>query len=348
MIDWLTLVAPMPHDAPIGGGVFLSIAPDGSIEWLTTRRKSVEGSYSSKLTVRTDPTTLERCSHIEISANPVRWFQGHNLWGTEDLPALAVAFLEEVAQVLEIPVADATRAAWHRGEIQVRRVDVTESFHLENLGEVLAWLRSAEQTAHLAHRGRGQLVKGSTLYFGQNSRRWTLKMYAKGQELRDKKNRRGVTEDLPWAREWADRALRAELTIRSMELKRLGLSSVKDWASVDGPPVNVGALLLDKLGSLTMTTTQTLDSATMESLRPALRLVVQSWESGADLRATLPRATFYKYRADLLPHGIDIATRLPKEISNVVPLYRVLEAKPAPVPDWAVGTPLYFEPRRIA
>jgi hypothetical protein len=32
----------------------------------------------------------------------------------------------------------------------------------------------------------------------------------------------------------------------------------------------------------------------------------------------------------------------------VVPLYRVLEAKPVQVPDWATGTPLYFEPRRVA
>jgi II/X family phage/plasmid replication protein len=60
------------------------------------------------------------------------------------------------------------------------------------------------------------------------------------------------------------------------------------------------------------------------------------------------KSGFYKYRAELLPHGIDIATLMPKEVSNVVPLYRVLEAKPAQVPEWAIGTRLYFEPRRVA
>jgi II/X family phage/plasmid replication protein len=64
------------------------------------------------------------------------------------------------------------------------------------------------------------------------------------------------------------------------------------------------------------------------------------------LRVILPRKTFYRYRKQLQEHGIDIAVRQPHEDrSNVVPLMRVLEAKPAPIPDWAYGTHLLFEPR---
>jgi II/X family phage/plasmid replication protein len=99
---------------------------------------------------------------------------------------------------------------------------------------------------------------------------------------------------------------------------------------------------------MTMTTTRAISAELLESLRPALRVAVQAWEGGSDLRAVLPHRTFYKYRSELLPHGIDIATLLPKDVSNVVPLHRVLEAKPVSVPAWAIGTPLYFEPRRIA
>jgi II/X family phage/plasmid replication protein len=74
-----------------------------------------------------------------------------------------------------------------------------------------------------------------------------------------------------------------------------------------------------------------------------------AWESGADLRAVLSRPTFYRYRAELLPHGVDIAVSMPKEaVSNVVPLYRVLEAKPVSAPEWASGTALFWEPRRSA
>lgn len=349
MIDWLSIVAPLPHAAPICSGHVVSVGSDGQVEWQTVKRLAVAGSFSTGLQVRTATHTADRCSHVEISGNPVKWFQGHNLWGSDDVPSLVVATLDAIAAALGIDVAPETRAAWLAGLVQVTRVDVTESFHLDNRGQVLAWLRAAEQTAHLSHRGRGQLVKGSTLYFGKNSRRWSLKLYAKGQEIEAKGHGQDAVLALPAARAWADRTLRAELTLRSLELKRLGLGAVTAWLPVDGVPFDVSRLLRERLGDMTMTTTNNLPAETLDALRPALRMAVQSWESGADLRAMLPKATFYKFRSELLPHGIDIATIQPREaVSNVVPLHRVLEARPVSVPEWAVGTPLYFEPRRIA
>lgn len=349
MIDWLSVVAPLPHAAPICSGHVVSVGADGVVEWQTVKRQTVAGSYSTGLQVRTCTHTADRCTHVEISGNPVKWFQGHNLWGTDDLPSLFVAMMEAVAAALGVEVSAATRSEWHAGNAQVTRADVTESFHLDNRPQVLSWLRAGEQTAHLPHRGRGQLVKGSTLYFGKNSRRWSLKLYSKGQEIEAKGHGQDSILSLPHARAWADRTLRAELTLRSLELKRLGLGTVTAWLPVDGVPFDVLALLHERLGNMTMTTTTALSAEVLDTLRPALRLAVQSWESGADLRAMLPKATFYKFRAELLPHGIDIAMLQPREaVSNVVPLHRVLEAKPVGVPDWAVGTSLYFEPRRIA
>lgn len=349
MIDWLTMVVPMRHAAPLNAGHVISIEPGGAIEWRTDKRLQVEGSHDARLSVRTATHTADPCTHVEIKGNPVKFFQGHNLWGTDDLPALAVATCHAVADLLGIVPAPDDVARWLAGDIRLTTVDVTESFHLNNRGEVLAFLRSAEQTAHLAHRGRGQLVKGSTLYFGRNSRRWALKLYAKGPEIERKGHRQEIILALPSAKAWADRTLRAELRVMSMELRRLKLDHVRDWFSLDELPSAVTARMLrDRFEGMTMTTTAHLSAEVMDGLRPALRVAVQAWESGSDLRASLPHRTFYKYRKELLPHGIDIATRMPREVSNVVPLYRVLEAKPAQVPDWAVGTPLYFEPRRVA
>ena len=349
MIDWLTMVVPLRHGAPLNAGHVVSINPDGSIDWQTAKRLHVEGSHDSRISVRTATHTPDPCTHVEIKGNPVKFFQGHNLWGTDDLPALAVETCFAVAAMLGITPSPDDVASWFAGDIRLTCVDVTESFHLDNLGQVLAFLRSAEQTAHLAHRGRGQLIKGSTLYFGKNSRRKSLKLYAKGPEIERKGHRQEAVLALPSAKAWADKTLRAELRLLSMELRRLGLDHVRDWLPVDGlPSVVTSELLRDVFGGMTMTTTAHLSAEVMESLRPALRAAVQAWEAGADLRATFPHRTFYKYRAELLPHGIDIATRMPREVSNVVPLYRVLEAKPAQVPEWAIGTPLYFEPRRVA
>lgn len=350
MIDWLTFLAPCAHAHAIDGGQVLSIAPGGELEWMSRKRASVRGSFDANLTIRSATHTADPLTHVEISGNPVKFFQGHNLWGCDDVHALVVHTLEHLAGRADLgltPTAN-DHAAWLAGDIRLTRVDQTQSFHLANLADVLAWLRAAEQTAHLSHRGRGQLVKGSTLYFGQHSRRWSLKLYAKGQEIRDKGHRQEMILELPHALAWADRTLRAELVLRSMELRRLGLDKVTAWSQLDGVDSAVTARLLqDRLGAMTMNTVSALPASVLDGLKPSLRMAYQSWESGVDLRAILPTRTFYRYRAELLLHGIDIAALNPKEKSNVVPLVRVLEAVPAPVPDWAYGTPLYWEPRRL-
>ncbi len=381
MIDWLSFVAPCAHSVPVTGGSVLSLGPDGDVEWQAVKRSSVRGSHDATLQIRTAMRGADRCSHVEISGNPVKWFQGHNLWGTDDLPGLLVATLEALCAHDGLPLCPTVedRAAWHAGDVALSRVDVTESFHLRHRAEVLAFLRAMEQSAHLAHRGRGQLVKGSTLYYGRHSRRWSLKLYAKGQEIEAKGHgqpalvapvARPADEEwidgnlserackyhgkaaqvlLPAAQEWADRTLRAELTLRSMELKRLGLDRVSTWLPIDGVPFAVTSRLLrDRMGGLTMTTASELDAAVLEAMRPALRTAYEAWAAGADLRGILSRRSFYRYRAQLLVHGIDIATVQSREASNVVPLIRILEAVPVGVPEWAVGTPLYFEPRRVA
>lgn len=339
----------MRHVAPLNAGHVISIEPTGEIEWQTSKRLQVEGSHDSRLSVRTATHTVDRCTHVEISGNPVKFFQGHNLWGTDDLPALAVATCHAVAGVLGIELSPLDVAAWQAGDIRLTCVDATESFHLNSRAEVLAFIRSAEQTAHLAYRGRGQLVKGSTLYFGKNSRRSSLKLYAKGPEIERKGHRQEIVLLLPAAVEWANRTLRAELRLHSMELRRINLDHVYDWFATDGLPSEVTAKLLrDVFEGMTMTTTAHLSAEVVEGLRSSLRVAVAAWEAGHDLRAMFSKSAFYKFRAELLPHGIDIATCMPWEVSNVVPLYRLLEAKPVNVPDWAVGTPLYFEPRRVA
>lgn len=353
MIDWLTMVVPCKHQVPIDGGKVLCVDANGELSWESKKKRRVEGSFGGSIGVASaDHEGPDPCTHLWIDGNPAKWFQGHNLWGTDDLHGLAVATIEALVEQLGLTPTDEDRAAWAAGRIRLTRVDCTESFHLGSLGEVLAWLRAAEQTAHLSHRGRGQLTKGSTLYFGKHSRRWSLKLYAKGQEIRAKGHEQDAVLSLPSAVEWANRTLRVELVLRGMELKRLGRDLVSAWMPQEGTDWVTGdgvtlELLRTRLQGMTMTTTAKLSADVLDSMRPALRTVYLSWEAGADLRAILPRNTFYRHRKALLPHGIDIATVLPRDVSNVVPLFKTLEAVPAPVPDWAIGTPLYFEPPRL-
>lgn len=351
MIDWISMLVPCRHSVPITGGRVLSVSADGETEWESLKRMSIRGSFDSRLAVRTATHTSEQCTHVEISGNPVKFFQGHNLWGSDDIHGIAVEAIEHLVGVADIGLLPTVedRQCWSSGDIGITRVDQTLTWHLGSLSDVLAWIRAAENTAHLSHRGRGQLVKGSTLYFGKNSRRWSIKLYAKGQEISAKGHGQESILELPAARHWADKSLRAELTLRSMELKRLQLDRLSAWRAVDGVDfVGTGQLLLERLGNMTMTTISSLPAHELDTLRPAIRLAYQAWETGSDLRALLSTRTFYRYRAELLPMGIDIATVKPSQAGNVVPLIRFLEAVPAVVPDWAMGTSLYWEPRRVA
>lgn len=354
MIDWVTAIVPCWHPEQIRDGSFVRIKRDGEIEWSSDRRLTVRGSHDSAVTIRSAtwlPVQDGGYCFLEISGNLAKFFQGHNLFGTENLAGLVFDFMRWLALEQPVVVAPSTSdvQAWRDGQYQLNRVDVTDSFKLRSRSDVLAWLRAAEQTAHLSHRGRGQLVKGSTLYFGKNSRRWSLKLYAKGQEIESNSSDQPALASLPQVRAWADNVLRAELVIRGMELKRLGLDTVTAWLPLDGVPFDALAMLRDKLGAMTMTTTRTLPDDVMAELSAGQRTAYLAWVAGNDLRAMMPHRSFYRLRAKLLPHGIDIATLQPSEDrSNVVPLVRVLEAVPAGVPDWAHETPLFYEPRRVA
>lgn len=69
-------------------------------------------------------------------------------------------------------------------------------------------------------------------------------------------------------------------------------------------------------------------------IKPRLIDVIASWKAGNDVRAGRSRASFYRIRNEVLDAtGFDIASPVPK--SNVVPLRRVIEARPALYPVWA-------------
>ena len=88
-----------------------------------------------------------------------------------------------------------------------------------------------------------------------------------------------------------------------------------------------------------------LDSDKLEGLPSRLQAAYQLWKDGHDLRVMFPRPTFYRYRSQLLAHGVDISVKQDRETNNIVPLRVVLVGKPFSVPDWAVNSPYYFEPR---
>lgn len=336
MIDWITAIVPCHHNEQIFGGSISSVDIDGLIEWRVDKKRQIRGSHESKLNVKSlDP------KHILIDGNLAKWLQGHNLFGTDDLIGLVQAAMYRLVRLLDLKPTESDMWSWSGGLYQLKRVDCTAMWVLPKRADVNAWLRAAEMQSKSRH-GR-PITSGGTLYFGKNSRRWSIKFYSKGDEI----NARGhkLPDDIQQRDnliEWADNRLRGELTLRSIQLKEKQLSVASQWdtsTSLDQ--------LITYIGTLNMSEQFSISSTDLDGLPARLIAVYKLWKEGEDLRALYPRATFYRYRRDFLALGIDIAIRQPSKPDNVIPLVRVLKPQAvSQVPDWAIGTDLYFDPSK--
>jgi len=327
MIDWVSAKIICNHDPDkLSNGIIASLDRDRNTEWLSNKKTMVEGSYSTNIQIQSLTDT-----QIYISGNPTKFLQGHNVFGTNDLVGLMGKFFDELLKKEELGLCpDPYQYANIKdGHYELSRVDVNETWHLNSQFDVMSWIRSLGETAFLKHRGAGQF-SGDTAYFGKNSRRWSLKCYSKGQEINARGHRIPDEIAIPELLEYARKALRIEGVTRQLELKKRQLHIASNW-DVD----TAEGLLLEYISKLEMSDVYMLKDDVLDSLPSRLRLAYQAWLNGDDLKAVLPRPTFYRYRKQILEYGVDISSKSPKEKSNVIPLIRVLEAKPVGIPDWA-------------
>lgn len=330
MIDWVTMKIQCDHDGIISNGEVVSLSKDGdSIEWSLVKFLPVVGSHDATISIRSITQQT-----IEISGNPVKWLQGHNLFGTSDLMRLIWVFFNKLLDIPELKLKPTLEQlhAIKMGRLTVSRIDINETWFLKDKNEVLAWLRAAGQKMSLKHRGAGQF-RGDTLYWGKGSRRWFIKGYSKGDEINGKKSNFPDALRTPEMLEYADRALRLELTLKSNQLREWMLHDVYHWNADTGK-----MLLLHLIKGLEMSNNIRLSDEVLETLPSRLKMAYFTWLNGADLRQILSRPTFYRYKSQLKKYDIDISILrdVKEDKNNVIPLMRVLEAQPVGIPDWAI------------
>lgn len=349
MIDWVKAKIPFRHKEAINNGEVVSIDSLGEIEWTTQKRLALRGSYES--TVHILSCTQSRCpktgdyTHVIIDGNPVKYFQGHNLWGTDDLIGLISEFSFDLSKVLNLPLAKDDLLKITKGDYQVLRIDSTMMVSCGNNANVDSILYSIERLANMRYKGKA-LASGSTLYFGKHSRRESLKMYNKYKEIKAKGHELHTElSSLPALTDWVADKLRIEAVTRSMQLKDYGLHLASKWG--DETPNEI----LDRLlGAIEMSENYTLTPDTIQNLPGRLQLAYSSWKDGHDLKKLLSDTTFKRYRKQLKEAaGIDIAIiqgNRKEPTPNVIDFRRVLRPERCEqVPTWAIGTNLYFEPR---
>ena len=315
MIDYISGFLPCKHDpSKLISGMVMSFDKLGNQEWVCNKKLSVDGSHSSKIQLQSHTENL-----IYFTGNPVKFLQGHNLFGTNDIRHLMRLFFDELLtdkhKALGLCPDPFQYDLIQDGHYELTRVDINESWHLNNSREVQAWIRAVGETAYLKHRGAGQYT-GDTLYFGKNSRRWAVKCYSKGHEINAKSHKLPDELQIPELMEWADKALRIEIVIRSMQLKDWLLHSGKSWT----PDTSKMLLCSCVIDDLEITDNMALPDDLLTALPTRLKGIYALWLNGEDLRQSLPKNTFYRYRRTFLEHGIDISIVHDKNRNNIVPL----------------------------
>lgn len=294
MIDWLTYRIQVASHDPLANGAVVKLSPGGEIDWTSTARMQMAGSYEASVYARSlDSRT------VELSGNPTKYFQGHNLWGSNDAYGLGVALASDVQQRLGICFQEIHEAS---------RVDIAGLLDLGSPKHVQELVRALGQAATMRNRGRGNNADEGTVYWGKRSRRWALKIYDKQRELLSTK----AAHDLPTTAALASGKLRVELVLRGMELKEMGLKTLTQWSTVE--PMR---LLSEFLNTLELP--DQLPRLDVAALPRHLRLPFMQWAQGDDLRSLYSKATFYRHRKLLLTFGVDVA------VPPAVPMTHVSE-----------------------
>ena len=310
MIDWFTGLVGYAGDELKLNSIY-SLTPAGEILWHAESKMQAVGSFDASVQLgRGIPTdamltasakyNLE-CSPVclALSGNPSKFLQGHNVFGPS-VSSLAPVIQATVRSLPgELRPADADSPLWpavHRS-----RVDITTAVDLGDHRLVHEWLRTAASSTRSRH-GRA-LVSGDTVYWGQHSRRWTLKGYCKACELdAHPPGDLAFKNDL---KDYCEGQLRLELCLRGPELKDRGtLDESLIWEFMDRVEVGVMKVQseVEKPGV---------------KLPPIVQFTLSRWIDGEDVRQSLPKRTFYRHRRMILDElGLDISLTYEKKTAE--------------------------------
>jgi len=331
MIDWVTARLRCTHDSSkLFGGLVVSMNAKGEVEWQTEKRVVVEGSYSKNITVRSHTDGV-----IEVSGNPAKFLQGHNVFGSDDLIHLVTKTLDRlIALDIGLTPTEEELQKIAKGFFAVTRVDVNEHFAFNSETSAKAYLRAIANSSNMRHRGAGQF-KGDTLYFSPQSRRTVAKIYHKGDEIHSRKKEHRLHDDflaIPELVAYATNSLRLELKILSTQLKDWELNFGYNW-TLETPFYLLKKHFIDKLE---LSENMPIQDNVFDEMPRALKSVYILWEKGVNLKEMYSKAQYYKHRASMLKYGIDISIvqeEKPKE--NIIPMIKYLEVKPMGIPAWA-------------
>jgi len=304
MLDWFTGV--IGCDASnLETDRVCRIEPTGRIAWESSCWFDCKGSFEESIQLRQSSLggkVLDGTGQylhtlgyplLQMSGNPVKFLQGHNAFGPP--VSLWRPVVAETLRHLPDSVRPADQADGVSFIMWPSRIDIAVSVDMGSYQNVRDWLRCTGSSSRSRH-GRA-MVSGDTVYWGQHSRRWSLKSYGKFDEMGV--HRMGDLRLNEEFRQSIKSILRIELTLRSLELrdlekKGIELSESLLWDYL-GNKVTIGRLNQERVREL-------------DVLRLPHQAVFLRWLKGEEVAKILRVSTFYRYRRIILDNfGVDIA-----------------------------------------
>jgi II/X family phage/plasmid replication protein len=265
-------------------------------------------SASSSVQLRFNPDS----NYLDIDGNLGRWGRGDAVWNYGVYSA-AWRFLPSILNHgVEI-----------RGDIELKRIDLTANVAFKSATDAYAYLRWAGM--HKIHRLNPVHYLTGVMWKTEN---YSLKIYDKIADLKRVKNKL-LSEKL---NSEVGYILRFELTLRTDELKKFGMSKLTDWQH-RGDMMSV--IFSEKFKPL-LKNEVNIDIETAD-MPARLASAVDSWRSGRSYPAMLSdgrisRATYYRLRRDLLAYGFDISQPADVTALNIKP--REIEFSFVSAPEW--------------
>ncbi|HIF5576205.1 TPA: phage/plasmid replication protein, II/X family [Vibrio parahaemolyticus] len=323
----------------------------------SVNQKILEGSYSTKLTIRCNG------NRVRVEGNPSRWQRMDNLFGLKTLDE-CVSIYNHILAKYDLPPFTKNTRLRHRQTAEnkssclvgdgaeITLIDWTRN-HMVGKGREASFIRGMSSV----QIGRGREPKlypnGMTCNWGEASEWMMDKLYCKAFELKehlkkDKRKKKGVTaEQLNYINQLISYCeeqgvVREEHSLRQKLLKRhnlqfYGLVDEQDFYAHLNDIENAMNTLHATHDEHQSIAQQLLSSGAVDTLRQANTTMsyFTMWQHGTNLRDILKDSQFYQHKARLKQIGIDVSR--PFDVSRMCPTLKrseVIEVAPLPIPDW--------------
>lgn len=225
-IDWIHALVTVQHDSKqLSSGVVIHLNNELDFESASHnyKPKIFRSSHDDKIWIK--PHTS---GSIELSGNFYKFLNHQNITGSDNLQALVFDLIVYL-QSLDIGVnpSEIDLKNIRQGKFRLFRVDVNKPIMFDTKQDAAMYLNRLKQ--HASYPYRQKVIYDNGVYFGMKSKRWVLKFYHKGVEV--KKHEKlvyGINNDL---KAFADLMIRAEVSIRSKQLNEWDLIFGHQWSS---------------------------------------------------------------------------------------------------------------------